>query len=82
MFSFFSKPKAKPPKGEDIVLSVVGMHCTSCALTIDGELEDTPGVLKASTSYARSELNICFDPQKISVEEISEIIRNLGYETK
>ena len=36
-----------------LVLKIKGMHCTSCAMNIDGELEDTKGVKEANTSYAK-----------------------------
>lgn len=36
-----------------VTLAIEGMHCTSCAMTIDEELEDLPGVKRAKTSYAR-----------------------------
>ncbi len=32
-------------------LTIIGMHCTSCAMTIDGDLEDfVEGVKNAKTS--------------------------------
>jgi len=39
-----------PPTGPQIMLAVEGMHCASCGLLIDDELEDLPGVRSASTS--------------------------------
>lgn len=35
--------------GPVVILDVEGMHCTSCGLLIDDELEDVPGVRSAST---------------------------------
>ncbi|WP_256363269.1 cation transporter [Streptomyces sp. TRM70350] len=35
--------------GEQVVLLVEGMHCSSCGLLIDDELEDIPGVRFAAT---------------------------------
>ena len=40
------------PKGEQVTLKITGMHCPSCAMNIDGALEDTAGVIEAETSYA------------------------------
>ena len=50
MFNLFKKAHS----GQEVVLKIDGMHCTSCSLSIDGELEDLPGVISASTSYAKS----------------------------
>ncbi|MGP3947495.1 heavy-metal-associated domain-containing protein [Streptomyces sp. 7N604] len=41
--------KKETATGQQVVLLVEGMHCTSCGLLIDDELEDIPGV-RASTT--------------------------------
>ncbi len=56
------------------------MHCSSCALTIDMDLEDLDGVKKSQTSYAKAELEVEFDPQKVSDDLILETIKKSGYE--
>jgi len=53
------------------------MHCTSCALNIDGELEDTEGVIEARTSYARQQTRVTFNPETISVDKIVATINSL-----
>lgn len=53
------------------------MHCTSCAMNIDGELEDTEGVKEAKTNYARQQTEVTFDPEKISIDKIISIIKKL-----
>ncbi|MCX4631262.1 heavy metal-associated domain-containing protein [Streptomyces sp. NBC_01443] len=45
----FSRKKPKAVTGEQVVLLVGGMHCTSCGLLIDDELEDLAGVRSAAT---------------------------------
>ncbi|MCJ0873874.1 cation transporter [Streptomyces sp. AP-93] len=47
LFSRKNKPEAAT--GEQVVLLINGMHCTSCGLLIDDELEDLPGVRSATT---------------------------------
>lgn len=54
------------------------MHCTSCALLIEADLEDA-GV-KARCSFAKEELQIEFDDKKINEEQIKEIVGKTGYE--
>ncbi len=56
------------------------MHCSSCSMNIDGELEDTDGVVKADTSYAKAQTVVEFDAEKITPEKIREIIKSTGYE--
>ncbi len=62
-----------------IILKIVDMHCVSCSLTIDGDLEDSGGVNKARTNYAKAMTEVEFDPEKVSEEEIIKIIRGAGY---
>ena len=59
---------------------ILDMHCSSCALTIDMDLEDLDGVKKSQTSYAKAETEVEFDPQKISENLILETIKKSGYE--
>ena len=56
-----------------------GMHCTSCAMNIDGDLEDTAGIIEARTNYARQETMVSFDTEKITTEQIISIIQKTGY---
>lgn len=63
-----------------VVFKIAGMHCTSCALDIDGTLEDTAGVVSANTNYARSQTEVQFDEDKIQHKKITDILKNLGYE--
>ena len=60
-----------------IKLNISGMHCTSCAMNIDGELEDTEGVKEAKTNYAKQVTEVTFDPEKISVEKMILVIRKI-----
>lgn len=60
-------------------LKIEGMHCTSCAMNIDGELEDTEGVKEASTSYAKQVTEVTFDLEKVDEEQILHIIEKVGY---
>jgi copper chaperone CopZ len=78
MFNLFKKDK----QGELITLKIDGMHCTSCSLSIDGELEDLDGVISATTSYAKSETKINYDPKKVTTDKIKKTIESLDYKIK
>ena len=60
-------------------LKIEGMHCTSCAMNIDGELEDTEGVKSSSTNYAKQNTEVEFDDSKINLQKIINIIKTVGY---
>lgn len=61
---------------------ITGMHCTSCALMIDSDLEDMDGIVSSSTSYIRQETIIEFDELKVTHEKILDIIKKNGYDAK
>ncbi|MDO8638836.1 MAG: heavy-metal-associated domain-containing protein [Candidatus Daviesbacteria bacterium] len=62
-------------------LKIEGMHCTSCAMCIDMDLEDLPGVCNCKTSYAKAETEVEFDPEKVDLEKITETIKKSGYKS-
>lgn len=60
-------------------LKITDMHCTACAINIDFDLEDLPGVKSAVTNYARAESVVEFDESKISIRDILSCIKTSGY---
>ena len=58
---------------------IIGMHCTSCAINIDGELEDTDGVKESNTSYAKAQTEVKYDSEKIDDNKIISLIKKVGY---
>lgn len=60
-------------------LKIAGMHCTSCAMNIDFDLEDLEGMKSARTNYAKAETEIEFDNEKLQLEAILEQVKKIGY---
>lgn len=58
---------------------IEGMHCASCTLIIDMDLDDLDGVKSSKTSYAKMETNIEFDPAKVTDDLILQTIKKSGY---
>ncbi len=58
--------------------TIVGMHCTSCALMIESDLEDA-GV-KAMCSYAKQTLEVEFDEKKIKEQAVKDVVVKAGYQ--
>lgn len=63
-------------------LKIEGMHCTSCAMNIDFDLEDVEGVKGAKTNYAKQESEVEFDEEKVKLPELIKIIEKTGYQAK
>ena len=61
------------------IFKITGMHCTSCAMNIDGEIEDTEKVKNVKTSYAKQETEVEYDPEEITEEEIIKAVEKAGY---
>lgn len=62
-----------------ITLKISGMHCASCAINIDGELEDTVGVFSAQTNYAKAETEVEYNEQQTNVDKLLEAVKRAGY---
>ena len=67
-------------KMKHVTLKIIGMHCTSCSMTIDFDVEDIEGVTSAKTSYAKGETEVEFDQEKISIDQIIKVIKKTGYQ--
>lgn len=66
-----------------IKFKIIGMHCTSCAMNIDGDLEDyVKGVKSAKTNYAREECEVEFEEEVIGVEQIITQVKKTGYQAE
>lgn len=75
MFGFSKKPVT----GQKLVLKLDGMHCTSCSMNIDFELEDLEGVHESKTQYATQQSIVIFDPSKVTKDKIVTTVVALGY---
>lgn len=59
--------------------SVQGMHCASCAYTIETKLSGLEGVNKAQVNYATEEASVEFDPNKVDLTKMNQAVDGLGY---
>lgn len=58
---------------------ISGMHCTSCAINIDFELEDLDGVIESRTHFAKQITTVTYSPDKVRHEDICAAVSRLGY---
>ncbi len=66
----------------ELRLTLGGMHCASCAMLIEDELEELDGVHMASASYPRQRAEVSFDDRRIGSAAILETVGRLGYEAR
>src|SRR3989344_4149834 len=62
-----------------IILDIIGMHCTSCANTIEKSLNKAKGIIKVSVNFATEKAAIDYDEKKTNVDEVKKIIKKIGY---
>ncbi|MEM5855200.1 MAG: heavy metal translocating P-type ATPase [Candidatus Aenigmatarchaeota archaeon] len=67
-------------KERKIVLEIEGMHCASCATTIEKKLSKLKGITKVSVSFATRKAVVLYNPNEIDEEKIKKVIKKLGYE--
>lgn len=64
------------------VLHIEGMSCNGCETIIENKLSKIDGVYEINVSYKSGRLDINYDPDKVSIEEIISIIERLDYKVK
>lgn len=62
-----------------VTLSVPGMYCETCPITVRKALSRVPGVSKVSTSFEKKEAVVTYDDGKASVDALTEATANAGY---
>ena len=60
-------------------ISIGGVDCQGCAVTIEKDVKSLNGVDMAEVNVIRGDLSISFDPDIISSEKISNKVKSLGY---
>lgn len=63
----------------NVVVSIRGMSCSSCAVGIQSMLKRSAGVSKVGVSYPRREAVVTYDAHRTSPGKIVETIERLGY---
>lgn len=58
---------------------IQGMHCASCALTIEQKLKKTPGVKSASVNLVSEKANIEYEENKVSKDGLVQAVKETGY---
>lgn len=68
-----------PASFQQVVLKVEGMTCAACPKTVRTSLEDVEGVYSAKATFKPPEAVVRFDPDKVTVEELTRATKNAGF---
>ena len=63
------------------IIRVEGMHCHKCEKTIQNSLTREDGVHEVEVDFLSGQASVLFDPSKIQVGKLMELIQEAGYRT-
>jgi len=61
------------------IFKISGMHCASCAMTIERAVSKLPGVKVAQVNFAAETLLTEFDESQVSPKDLKEAVNSVGY---
>lgn len=64
---------------QTVTLSVPGMTCSSCPITVKKAISKVEGVSKTDVSFDKREAAVTFDDAKTSIQELTTATENAGY---
>lgn len=62
-----------------VTLSVPGMNCPTCPITVKKALQRVPGVLQVSSSLEKRQSTVTFDDRKTNVDDLLMATEEAGY---
>lgn len=62
-----------------VTLSVPGMTCAACPITVKKALTKVEGVEKVSVSFEKKEAVVTYDDAKTNVEALTNATKDAGY---
>lgn len=67
-------------KKKEIELQISGMHCATCAITVEKGLSLTPGVKESSVNLATGKARVSYDPALVSIKDLTVAVEKSGFE--
>ncbi len=64
---------------EDVTLNVPDVSCEHCVKTIDGAVGALPGVEMVRTDIPTKTVQVRFEPDKVSLQQIETTLDDAGY---
>lgn len=73
------QPVIQSAKDEKAILSLYGMHCSSCAGVIEKNLKKVSGVYEARVNFAAEKAHVSFDNEVANKEQLIKAVEKAGY---
>ncbi|MDF9478946.1 copper chaperone CopZ [Bacillus cereus] len=65
-----------------ITLSVQGMTCNHCKMSVTNALTELEGVQNVEVHLQEGTVNVEYDDSKVDIEKMKEVIEDQGYNVK
>jgi P-type Cu+ transporter len=62
-----------------VSFSIPAIHCVSCIWLLENLKKLNPGVLHAEVSFGKKDVSIRFDPQRVKLSAIGNVLASIGY---
>ena len=76
-FAAFASPLWAAP--QTVTLSVPGMTCSTCPITVKKAISKVDGVSKVDVTFETREAVVTFDDAKTSVQKLTKATEDAGY---
>jgi Cu+-exporting ATPase len=63
-----------------VLFSLPQMHCASCIWLLENLHRINPAILSSQTNFQRKEVFIVFDPNRVTLQQVVELLSFVGYE--
>lgn len=64
---------------DEMSMTIGGMHCATCALTIQDSLKGVPGVVDARVNFALGKATVEYDSSSVSPSDLKAAVERTGY---
>ena len=68
------------PEKKKAELKITGMHCATCAVTVEEALAGVKDVDSAQVNFGTETAHVEFDPKKTSLATLEKAVRDAGYD--
>ena len=77
LIAVFAAPAGATP--QTVTLSVPGMSCAACPITVKQALNKVPGVSKTEVSFEKRQVVVSFDDAKTTLQALTKATADAGY---
>ncbi len=61
-------------------IKIQGFHCSGCADNLGSALNNLDGVIRARADYEVGQVDVRFDPDRVTEDDVREQIRTSGFD--